>query len=123
MTAQIVGGGDHAGGDVFLVILINIEDGLTAFRLLDTVAVAVINKGGSAGNRQGPVLDIPGNGLRAARGHVAVGVIRIACRPNLRDSVRSDTVSGVSVTDAVHAHHIADGIIGITLAITLRRRP
>ena len=70
LTAQVVGSSNHACGDIFLVILIYVKYGLAAFRLLDAVAVAVIDKGGPAGNRQRPVLDIPGDGLRAAGGHV-----------------------------------------------------
>ena len=78
MSAKVIGGSDDAGGDVFLVVLIDVEDGLAAFRLLDTVAVAIpestsgqaIDKGGPAGYRQRPVLDIPGDGLRAAGGEL-----------------------------------------------------
>ena len=70
LTAKIIGGSDHTGGDIFLVVLVDVKDSLAAFRLLDTVAVAIINKGGPAGDRQRPVLDIPGNGLRAAGGEL-----------------------------------------------------
>ena len=70
LTAKVVGGGDDAGGDVFLVVLVNVKDGLAAFRLLDAVAVTIIDEGGPAGYRQRPVLDIPGDGLRAAGGEL-----------------------------------------------------
>ena len=72
LPAQIVGGSDHAGGDVFLVVLVDIEYSLAAFRLLNAVAVAVIDKGGSANDRQRTVLDIPGDGLRAAGGDLDI---------------------------------------------------
>ena len=49
LTAKIIGGSDHTGGDIFLVVLVDVKDSLAAFRLLDTVAVAIINKGGYAG--------------------------------------------------------------------------
>jgi hypothetical protein len=39
LPAQIIGGGHHAGGQVLLVILVDVENGLPALGLLDAVAV------------------------------------------------------------------------------------
>jgi hypothetical protein len=41
LPAEIVGSGNHAGRQVFLVVLIDVEDGLAAFGLFHAVAVAV----------------------------------------------------------------------------------
>ena len=41
LAAQVVRRGDHAGCQVFLVVLVDVEDGLSAFGLFHTVAVAV----------------------------------------------------------------------------------
>jgi hypothetical protein len=51
LTAQIIGGGNDAGGQVLFVVLIYVKYGLAAFRLFDAVAVAVVDKGRPAGDR------------------------------------------------------------------------
>jgi len=41
LSAQIVAGSDHTGRQVFLVVLVDVEDGLAAFGLFHAVAVTV----------------------------------------------------------------------------------
>lgn len=65
---MIVAGGDITSGQVFLVISVDIEYGLSTFRFLDTVAVAVVDKGRRSaviGYGYGSVLKVPIDGLAA----------------------------------------------------------
>jgi len=42
LAAQVIIGRDIAGGQVVFIVFIDIQDGLPVLRLLDTVAVTVI---------------------------------------------------------------------------------
>ena len=50
MSPKIIISSDRDGSHVFLVIPVDVEDGLAAFSLLNTVAVAVIDKASPAGD-------------------------------------------------------------------------
>ena len=50
MSPKIIISGNHTGGHVFLVILVDVENVLAAFSLLNAVAVAVIDEASPAGN-------------------------------------------------------------------------
>ncbi|MEW6141998.1 MAG: hypothetical protein AB1597_02430 [Chloroflexota bacterium] len=74
-VAKIVVGGDGIPG--FFVILVHVERGCPAHRLLAPFAVAVVDEGRGNGvldYLNGPVLDIPGDIAAIPGQHIAVGV-------------------------------------------------
>ena len=117
LTAKVIGDGDHTGGQVLFVVLINIERGLAACYLFHAVTVAIINKGGPAGDRQRTIFNIPGDGLRASGGHIAVGIVGVTGCPDCGDGVFMSTIA-VGITGTVHRGNIADSIVGITLGVS-----
>ncbi len=44
VTAKVVVGGDFSGRQVLVVVLVNVQNCLPAFRLLDPVAIAVVDE-------------------------------------------------------------------------------
>ena len=48
LAAQVVAAGDHFGGQVLLVVQVDIENGLAALGLEGAVAVAVVYEGGKS---------------------------------------------------------------------------
>jgi len=101
---QIIRGSHHPSRQILFVVLVDVEDGLAAFGLFHTVAVTVIDEAGAAGNRYHPVFHIPANDLRTARGHIAVGIIRVTAGADCGDGMRFRAV-GVSIT--VHRGDVA----------------
>ena len=45
-ASEVIIGGSIATGQVLLIIPVNIQDGLAAFCLLDSISIAVIDEGG-----------------------------------------------------------------------------
>jgi len=52
-AAAVVVGGDHAGGEVLLVVLVDVENGLVTLNLSHPAAVAVVDEAGGGVAAQG----------------------------------------------------------------------
>ncbi len=84
-ATQIVGGSGNTGGQILFVVLVDVEDGQTTLcsfdyaqdKLLDAVAVAIINKGGATADSRYLIFYVPGKGLTAPGSHITIGIIGV----------------------------------------------